>query len=48
MRGGAKDAHRYEPGEWTHVDGDHGRSKSAVSGVDHSHGRPRWPIHQGL
>jgi len=27
MRGGAKGAHRYEPGEWTHVEGDRRKSK---------------------
>lgn len=26
-RGGTKDAYRYEPGEWSPVDGDHRRSK---------------------
>ncbi len=26
MRGGAKGAHHYEPGEWTHVVGDRRRS----------------------
>lgn len=27
MRSGAKDPHHYEAEEWTHVDGDHRRSK---------------------
>ncbi|BBY41094.1 hypothetical protein MMAN_52280 [Mycobacterium mantenii] len=26
IRGGAKHAYRYEPRQWTHVDGDHRRS----------------------
>jgi len=40
-RGGAKDTSRYESEGWTHVDGDHHRSKKRVSCDDHSHSRRR-------